>query len=235
MAPIVLQGSRAAILDGGGTGGGYALHLKSANHWRLQGFTVRSAAKRIVLDRSNHNVIDGVHVTNIGDEGIHFRGFSSHNLLVNSAMDNTGVDSPNCGESVYIGSAQSNWETHSGGEPDNSDRNQIIANTVVDTAAENIDIKEGWRDHRTGVVRGNYLGGDKIASKNSADSWIEIKGNGYLIDSNHGVTTQGWSASHRTERETNERHRVSSQTWLVRIGHTSHANGPRTDVRGPFR
>jgi len=125
------------------------LHLKSANHWRLQGFTVRSAAKRIVLDRSNHNVIDGVHVTNIGDEGIHFRGFSSHNLLVNSAMDNTGVDSPNCGESVYIGSAQSNWETHSGGEPDNSDRNQIIANTVVDTAAENIDIKEGWRDHRT--------------------------------------------------------------------------------------
>lgn len=149
VAPIVLQGSRAAILDGGGTGGGYALHLKSANHWRLQGFTVRSAAKRIVLDRSNHNVIDGVHVTNIGDEGIHFRGFSSHNLLVNSAMDNTGVDSPNCGESVYIGSAKSNWETHSGGEPDNSDRNQIIANTVVDTAAENIDIKEGWRDHRT--------------------------------------------------------------------------------------
>jgi len=199
VAPIVLQGSRAAILDGGGTGGGYALHLKSANHWRLQGFTVRSAAKRIVLDRSNHNVIDGVHVTNIGDEGIHFRGFSSHNLLVNSAMDNTGVDSPNCGESVYIGSAQSNWETHSGGEPDNSDRNQIIANTVVDTAAENIDIKEGWRDHRTGVVRGNYLGGDKIASKNSADSWIEIKGNGYLIDSNHVSPLR--VGRHRTQRE----------------------------------
>jgi hypothetical protein len=113
-------------------------------------------------------------------------------------MDNTGVDSLDYGESVYIGSAQSNWETHSGGEPDNSDRNQIIANTVVDTAAENIDIKEGSSD---GVVPGNYLGGDKIASKNSADSWIEIKGNGYLIDSNHGVTTQGWSASHRTERE----------------------------------
>ena len=232
VAPIVLQGSRAAILDGGGTGGGYALHLKSANHWKLQGFTIRSAAKGIVLDRSNHNVIDGVHVTNIGDEGIHFRAFSSDNLLMNSAVDNTGVDSPNYGEGVYIGSAQSNWETHSGGEPDDSNRNQIIDNTITDTAAENIDIKEGSSD---GVVRGNYLGGDKIASKNSADSWIDVKGNGYLIDSNHGVTTQGWSASHRTERETNERHRVSSQTWLVRIGHTGHANGPRTDVRGPFR
>ena len=80
VAPIVLQGSRAAILDGGGTGGGYALHLKSANHWKLQGFTIRSAAKRIVLDRSNHNVIDGVHVTNIGDEGIHFRAFSTDTI-----------------------------------------------------------------------------------------------------------------------------------------------------------
>ena len=98
--------------------------------------TIRSAAKGIVLDRSNHNVIDGVHVTNIGDEGIHFRGFSSHNLLVNSAMDNTGVDSPNYGEGVYIGSAQSNWETHSGGEPGNSNRNQIIDNTITDTARE---------------------------------------------------------------------------------------------------
>ena len=76
MAPIVLQGSRAAILDGGGTGGGYALHLKSANHWRLQGFTVRSAAKRILLDRSNHNVIDGVHVTNIGERPTRHRVFS---------------------------------------------------------------------------------------------------------------------------------------------------------------
>ena len=39
-----------------------------------------------------------------------------------------------------------------------------------------------------GVVRGNSLGGEKISSKNSADSWIDVNGNGYLIDSNHGVT-----------------------------------------------
>jgi hypothetical protein len=38
-------------------------------------------------------------------------------------------------------------------------------------------------------VRANYQGGDKIASKNSADSWIEVKGNGYLLDANHGVTS----------------------------------------------
>ena len=184
-APIVVHGSRAAVLDGGGTGGGYALHLKGADYWRLQGFTVQSASKGIVLDGSNHNVIDGVHVTDIGAEGIHFRAFSSDNLLTNSTVDNTGVDSPNFGEGVYLGSARSNWETYSGGAPDNSDRNQIINNTIVDTAAENVDIKEGSSN---GVVRANYLGGNRIASKNSADSWIDVKGNGYLIDSNHGVT-----------------------------------------------
>ena len=185
-APIILQGSRQAILDGDGTGGGYALHLKGANYWQLRGFTIESASKGIVLDGSNHNVIDGVHVTNIGAEGVHFRSFSSDNLLTNSTVDNTGVDAPNYGEGVYIGSANSNWQRYTSGEPDNSDRNQVIDNTITDTAAENIDIKEGTSD---GVVRGNDLGGDKIASKNSADSWIDVKGNGYLIDSNHGVTT----------------------------------------------
>src|SRR5664279_5488262 len=184
-APIVLRGSPAAILDGGGTGGGYALHMKGASYWKLQGFTVQSATKGIVLDGSNHNVIDGVHVTNIGAEGVHFRAFSSDNLLTNSTVDITGVDSPNYGEGVYIGSARSNWETYTGGAPDNSDRNQIVNNTITDTAAENVDIKEGSSD---GVVRSNSLGGDRIASKNSADSWIDVKGNGYVIDANHGVT-----------------------------------------------
>jgi len=185
-APIVLQGSRQAILDGDGTGGGYALHLKGANYWQLRGFTIESASKGIVLDGSNHNVIDDVHVTDIGAEGVHFRSFSSDNLLTNSTVDNTGVDAPNYGEGVYIGSANSNWQRYTSGEPDNSDRNQVINNRITDTAAENIDIKEGTSD---GVVRGNDLGGDKIASKNSADSWIDVKGNGYLIDANHGVTT----------------------------------------------
>jgi Right handed beta helix region len=185
-APIVLRGSRNAILDGGGTGGGYGFHLTGANYWRLEGFTVQSASKGIVLDNSSFNVIDGVQVSDIGDEGIHFRAFSSDNLLTNSLIENTGVDSPNYGEGVYIGSAQSNWGTYTGGQPDKSDRNQILNNRIIDTAAENLDIKEG---SSSGIVRGNYFGGNKVASKNSADSWVDVKGNAYLIDGNHGVTS----------------------------------------------
>jgi Right handed beta helix region len=185
-APIVLRGSRNAVLDGGGSGVGYGLHLIGAKYWRLEGFTVQSALKGIVLDNSHHVVIDAVRVTKISEEGIHFRSHSTDNLLTNSVVDNTGLRSPNFGEGVYIGSAKSNWDVYTGGKPDRSDRNQVINNIIVDTAAENIDIKEGTTG---GVIRGNYLGGDKLASKNSADSWIEVKGNEYLIEGNHGVTT----------------------------------------------
>lgn len=100
-------------------------------------------------------------------------------------MEHTGVRSPNYGEGVYLGSAQSNWPKYSAGEPDRSDRNRILDNTITDTAAENVDVKEGSSN---GVVRGNHLGGNGIASKNSADSWIDVKGNGYLIDANVGTT-----------------------------------------------
>jgi parallel beta-helix repeat protein len=184
-APITLRGTRQALLDGGGTGGGYAIHLTNARYWNLTGFTVQSAAKGIVLDGSSNNVLDTLHVTGIGQEGIHFRSYSSDNILRNSIVDNTGITSPNYGEGVYLGSAVSNWPTYTGGLPDRSDRNQVLNNRIVDTAAENIDIKEGTTG---GVIRGNYFGGDKIASKNSADSWIDVKGNNYVIESNHGVT-----------------------------------------------
>ena len=122
-APITLRGPRAAVIDGGGTGGGYGLHLVDADHWRLEGFTVSSASKGIVLDLSSHVRIDGVRVTDIGAEGVHFRSFSSDNVITNSDVDHTGMRKPNFGEGIYIGSAVSNWDEHSDGRPDASDRN----------------------------------------------------------------------------------------------------------------
>ncbi|MTD15807.1 hypothetical protein GIS00_17875 [Nakamurella sp. YIM 132087] len=184
--PITLRGGRGAVLDGGGPGGGYGLHLVGADHWRLEGFTVSSASKGIVLDRSNFVTIDGVRVTDIGAEAVHFRSFSSDNILRNSDIDHTGRRSEQYGEGVYIGSAKSNWEKHSGGEPDRSDRNQVLDNRISATTAESIDIKEGSTG---GVIRGNTFDGSEIAGKNSADSWIDVKGNEYLIEGNTGIAT----------------------------------------------
>lgn len=185
-APITLCGSRQAVLDGGGPGGGYGLHLVGVQYWRLEGFTVSGASKGIVLDESDHVLIARVAVTNIGMEGVHFRTFSSDNVLRHSDITYTGVSTPGYGEGVYLGSANSNWGTYTGGLPDRSDHNRVVGNYIAHTGAENIDVKEGTTG---GVIKNNVLNGNGMSGQNSADSWIDVKGNGYVIAGNRGLHT----------------------------------------------
>jgi len=183
-APCQLRGSRAAVLDGTGVGGHYGLHLNGADHWTVAGLSVRNASKGIVLDRSNHAVIDGVEVSQIGAEGIHLRAFSSDGVVRDSLVHHVGIDKPQFGEGIYIGSATSNWGTYSGGRPDTSDRNRILGNRIWATGAESVDIKEGTTG---GILSGNTFDGAGMAGKNSADSWVDVKGNSWLISDNTGT------------------------------------------------
>jgi hypothetical protein len=49
--------------------------------------------------------------------------------------------------------------------------------------AESIDIKEGTTG---GELSGDIFDGSGQSGENSADSWVDIKGNGYLIKNNKG-------------------------------------------------
>lgn len=183
-APCVLSGSRSAVLDGGGLDGHYGLHLQGAAYWTVQGVTVDNASKGVVLDASSHNVLASLAVHDIGDEGIHLRDFSSHNVVRNSIVHATGLGSPQYGEGIYIGSAVSNWGTYSGGKPDRSDWNQIRGNRVYATGAESVDIKEGTSH---GTLTRNSFDGAGMSGQNSADSWVDVKGNYWRITSNTGA------------------------------------------------
>ncbi|GIG68495.1 right-handed parallel beta-helix repeat-containing protein [Phytomonospora endophytica] len=199
-APITLTGPRDAILINDGPSGtgpscsaptagwdsGYGLWLYDAPHWKLSGFTVRESKKGIMLDRSAHVTIDGVYVTQIEEEGVHFRSSSADGVLRDSRIDHTGLVKPQYGEGVYIGSANSNWGCYGvTGGADRADRVQVIGNHIgPGVSAEHIDIKEGTFD---GVVRDNVFDGQGIAGQNSADSWIDAKGVGYLIEGNSGT------------------------------------------------
>ena len=110
-APITLRGSRQAILRTKNPSGDYGLHI-TGDHWRIEGITVAHATKGIVLDGSVGTVIDGVEVYDIGDEGVHFRQCSSDGVLRNSFIHDTGRNSPQYGEGVYVGSANSNWSKY---------------------------------------------------------------------------------------------------------------------------
>lgn len=185
--PIILQGTRKAMIDGDND---YGLHLFNANYIQIKGITVFNAKKGIMLDGSNHNLLDSVEVRNIRDEGVHFRSFSSDNVIRNSYVHHTGEDKRTgaldngYGEGVYVGSANSNWGTYTDGKMDESNRNQILGNTISYTAGEGIDIKEGTAN---GIIRGNSFDNAGIAGTNFADSWVDIKGNNWLITENKGV------------------------------------------------
>lgn len=181
--PITLCGDAESILDGGTTDDGYVLHLENSSHWVLQGFTVRNGQKGVMVDQSTNTVIQGLTVTTTGDEAIHLRKFSTDNRVIGNTISDTGLRKPKFGEGIYIGTAESNWCDISNCEPDRSDRNEISGNRISRTTSENVDIKEGTSD---GVLRANSFDGSGMVK---ADSWVDVKGRGWLISENTGANS----------------------------------------------
>lgn len=183
ITPIFLCGSRNAVLDAGGPKEGYVLHLEGAQFWRFVGFTVRNGQKGVMGDGAVGSVIQDLHVSTTGDEAIHLRKFSTDNLVIGNDIDTTGLRRDKFGEGVYVGTATSNWCKITDCAPDRSDRNQVIGNRISRTGSESVDIKEGTTG---GVVRGNSFDG---AGMTGADSWVDVKGNDWVVSGNSGVNS----------------------------------------------
>jgi hypothetical protein len=183
-SPIWLCGSRDAVIDGGDFGNGYALHI-TADHVGIQGITITNALKGVMLDDADFAVLAGIEVHTTGHEAVHFRAHSADNVVRDSDIHNTGLKRDKFGEGIYLGSAVSNWGNYSEGEPDRSDRIQVLNNRIWDVTSEAIDIKEGTTG---GLIEGNLMDGSELSG---ADSWIDAKGSGYLIRNNHGQNASG--------------------------------------------
>jgi hypothetical protein len=185
--PITLVGSSKAVLTTDSLSKGYGLNV-TGDYWNVKGISVTKSGKGIVLDGSVGSVIDGVDVGNIGDEGVHFRKNSTDGTIVNSKIHDTGLDSPSYGEGVYIGSAKSNWGSIMGSSstPDRSDRVVVKNNQIFNTTTEGVDIKEGTVD---GSVTGNVFTNSGFSGANYGDSWVDVKGNNYVISNNSGKGT----------------------------------------------
>jgi hypothetical protein len=181
--PVTLCGPRTAVLNGGSVNSGYTFHLDHASWWKIEGFTVEGGQKGVVTDGSDHDLIYGLYVHSIGDEGIHLRAFSSYDTVSNNVVSQTGLNASYYGEGIYIGSAHSNWCRYTGCKVDRSDHDSIIDNTISYTTAENIDVKEGTT---AGVITGNHFNGTGMDPK-SATSWVNVKGNDWKIIGNTGV------------------------------------------------
>jgi predicted small secreted protein len=185
--PITLCGSRQAVLLGVSLQRGYVLHLKQASWWRLEGFTITGGQKGVVADGATHDLLFGLYVHSIGDEAIHLRSFSSDNTVSHCVIRQAGLLVQFFGEGIYVGSAHSNWCRYTNCRPDRSDNNKLIDNNIADTAAENIDIKEGTTG---GQIIGNRLNGTGMVAS-AATAWVNVKGNNWTIDGNVGLNSVG--------------------------------------------
>lgn len=183
--PITLCGTAASVLDGGSTDEGYVFHLDHASYWHLLGFAVTDGQKGVMADQVTGTIVEKLTVTRIGDEGIHLRDQSTDNVVTGNTVSDTGLRKPKFGEGIYIGTANSNWCDVSNCQPDNSDRNIVENNTVSNTTAENVDIKEGTSG---GILRDNTFDG---VGMTSADSWVDVKGDGWTIEGNSGRNSPG--------------------------------------------
>jgi hypothetical protein len=202
-APITLLGSRQVVFRTKNAAGDYGLSI-TGDYWRVTGITVAHATKGIVLDGSVGSVLDGVEVFDVGDEAVHFRACSSDGMLRNSFIHDTGRNSPQYGEGVYVGSANSNWSKYECTDPlegradgDNTERVLIENNTFEDVTAEGADLKEGTD---SGTLRGNTFLRTGTSGQNSADSAVDAKGNNWLIERNVVSETDAPWDDNGTER-----------------------------------
>jgi hypothetical protein len=176
---INLQGPRSAVLK---ATGGRGLEL-TGSYWSLDGFTITGGQMGLMALGVHNTLVDNLKVTAVGHEGIHFQHTSTDNVVQNSEVSDTGRQIAGYGEGIYFGSAVSNWL---GGLPDRSDRNKALNNKIgPKVRAESIDIKEGTTG---GELTGNTFDGTGQTGANSGDSWVDIKGNGYLVKNNKGST-----------------------------------------------
>lgn len=155
-----------------------ALYI-TGSYWEIRDLKVCNAAKGIFLAQSEHSVISGCEVFNIGDEAIHIIDNSSYNLVENCKVHDTGKLNPKYGEGVYIGSAKNatdyGFECHY-----NTVRGCEFGPNV---AADHVDIKEFTYGN---LVEYCTFDGTGIQGENGGNSFVEIKGNHAVVRYNTG-------------------------------------------------
>lgn len=184
-APITMTGGSGAILTNGdksgAIGSGYGFHLE-ASYWKVTGFSIDNSAKGIVLDGANNDVLDGLTVHHIGDEGIHLREFSSNDIVEHCKVYDTGTGTAGYGEGIYVGTSNGNWGTYTHGKPDLSNNNQILDNTVgPNVRADNLDVKEATVG---GTISGNTFNAQGETGQNYSNDIVAVKGNNYTVTNN---------------------------------------------------
>ncbi|MBQ7013640.1 MAG: right-handed parallel beta-helix repeat-containing protein [Oscillospiraceae bacterium] len=149
------------------------------SYWEIRDLIVCEAQKGIFLQQSEHSIISGCEVYNVGSEAIHIIDNSSYNLVENCFVHDAGTLYPQYGEGVYIGSSQ-----HTEGYGYDCHYNTVRGCRLgPNIAADHVDIKEFTIGN---VVEECIFDGTGIKGENGGNSFVEVKGNNCVIRNNLG-------------------------------------------------
>jgi hypothetical protein len=189
--PIVLQGKTAVQISGqpgarihSNNLGQAAVSLSGCQHCTLTGFAITGGQKGLLALGCSDNVFDALDISQTQMEGLHLKFDSCANIIRNCTVHDTGLGGTapaghgrtqaDDGEGIYIGTAKSN-----NAQGDRSDNNIIVGNTLYNTTAETIDIKEFTSG---GSITHNTL--DGAGCQGGATGVVALKGAHYLVTGN---------------------------------------------------
>lgn len=179
--PVWVCGPRNAVVNVGSIADKHGIIISDSSHVVLTGMTVTNGLKGVTVRKSNNVTVSDVLVESVGYEGIHLRENTTDSVVVGNTIRKTGQRDAFYGEGIYVGTSDANWCNLTACQPDRSDRNAIIGNTIASTGAQLIEVKEGTTG---GVVRGNNLSGANAMAR--AEAWVKVKGNAWSIIENTG-------------------------------------------------
>ncbi|MDN5304322.1 MAG: hypothetical protein PWP46_1206 [Fusobacteriaceae bacterium] len=230
--------SNKAIIKGNSTSSGVAF-TATGDYIIIDSLKITNGKKGIILDNSNHSIVDNCEVYNIGEEGIHVRDGSKYVTIQNSYVHDTGLVTIKYGEGIYVGSDYKKWTSNGGNYDADCDYTQILNNTIgPNVTAEHIDIKEGV----TGtIVDGNTFNGVGISdTTNGGTSFIDVKGNTSTISNNYGYQNgndlienafevhdaySGWGDNNTFYNNTIEFDSDNYDSYVVQVGDISSISG----------
>ena len=123
-------------------------------------------------------VLDSVEVDHTLQEAVALKAGSNHNVIKNSLFHDTGIQTPQYGEAIYIGNS---------GDPGSPLDFEVTDNQILhnhfgpNVRAEAVDLKEGA--DRT-IVRGNYIDGTGAVFSTGTKTLVAILANDVVVDSN---------------------------------------------------
>ncbi len=178
--PIILRSAGAvSVLEGSALDQNTVLELEGS-HWDISRLELSNAAKGLVLNSADNNVINTLIITDVGQRGFELINGSDNNNFARVFVLDIGSEAgagEDLGEAMVIGSDDEQWigaPTPGPYEASNSDN--IFSNLILgpNVQGELIDVKEGSERN---IVQYSTLDSRDISEAAELDSAVVIKGN----------------------------------------------------------